>query len=215
MKRTDEYLDFAELREKMADYQIKSRGIRDDRVLDAMRSVPRHRFVPEDMLYSAYDDCPLPIGHGQTISQPYIVALMTELLNPEKDDVILEVGTGSGYQAAVLSRIVKMVYTIERIPELSHSASKLLAELGYTNIQCFIGDGHNGIPEFAPFDGIIVTAAAKKLPEALLGQLKTGAKMVIPIGDSYQRLWIVTAGSEGFIKEPSIGVRFVPLMGNK
>ncbi len=205
-------LAFDELREAMVRYQIEQRGISDVRVLDAMREVPRHLFVPPHIRASAYDDTPLPIGYGQTISQPYIVALMTELLEPRPDDVVLEIGTGSGYQAAVLSRIVSKVYTVERIPELLEGARRVWRKLGYDNIEGFLGNGWNGLPQFAPYDGIIVTAAASRVPEPLLEQLKTGAHLVIPVGELYQRLWRITKTQDGFVEQPSISVRFVPLL---
>ena len=200
------------LRNSMVERQIVARGISDPAVVRAMLEVPRHRFVPPELVDSAYDDTPLPIGDGQTISQPYIVALMTELLEPKPDDVVLEVGTGSGYQAAVLSRIVKKVYTIERIPELARRAKELFDELGYDNIEVFVGDGWEGLPDFAPYDGIIVTAAAPEVPQPLLEQLKVGAHLVIPVGTFYQRLWRFTRTPEGVVREPSIAVRFVPLV---
>ena len=203
------------LRTSMVEHQIVSRGISNPAVIRAMLEVPRHKFVPPELADSAYDDTPLPIGWGQTISQPYIVALMTELLEPQPADEILEVGTGSGYQAAVLSRIVKKVYTIERIPELAERAREIFDELGYDNIEVFVGDGWQGLEEFAPYDGIIVTAAAPEVPQTLLEQLKIGAHLVIPVGTFYQRLWRFTRTEDGYIKEPSIGVRFVPLVGGE
>ncbi|RKZ34101.1 protein-L-isoaspartate O-methyltransferase [bacterium] len=196
----------------MVEYQIMARGISDQRVIDAMLKVPRHKFVPENLIDSAYDDTPLPIGYGQTISQPYIVGLMTELLEPHSDDVILEIGTGSGYQSAVLSQIVKKVYSVERIREIAESANKKIEELGYHNIEILIGDGYSGLEEFAPYDGIIVTAAANEVPQPLLNQLKEGAHLIIPIGNFGQRLWRFTKTAEGIEKQPSIGVRFVPLV---
>ncbi len=206
---------YADLRNSMVQHQIISRGISHPGVIRAMLEVPRHKFVPPELVNSAYDDTPLPIGEGQTISQPYIVALMTELLEPQPDDIVLEVGTGSGYQAAVLSRIVKKVYSIERIPELAERARKIFNELGYDNIEVFVGDGWQGLPEFAPYDGIIVTAAAPEVPLALLEQLKVGAHLVIPVGEFYQRLWRFTRTEDGYIREPSIAVRFVPLVKGK
>jgi len=201
-------------RRKMVRRQIEARGIKDQRVLGALLHVPRHRFVPADRLQLAYQDSPLPIGYGQTISQPYIVARMTELLEPKAEHRVLEVGTGSGYQAAVLSELVKEVYTIEIIQPLAESAQKRLADLGYQNITTKIGDGYFGWPEQAPFDGIIVTAAATDIPPPLLEQLKPAGRMVIPVGspDQIQLLKLVTKNPDG---PPTVStlepVRFVPL----
>jgi len=203
---------FDYLRRAMVKHQIVSRGISDSRVINAMLEVPRHKFVPDELIDSAYDDTPLPIGHGQTISQPYIVAFMTELLELRPDYSVLEIGTGSGYQAAVLSRIVKKVYSVERISALAEKARNIHRELGYDNIEIFVRDGWMGLDEFAPYDGIIVTAAATRVPEKLLEQLKIGAHLVIPIGDIYQRLWRYTLAEDTYIEEPSIGVRFVPMI---
>jgi len=197
----------------MVDQQIAARGIEDERVLQAMRDVPRHLFVPKGRRGSAYGDFPLPIGYGQTISQPYIVALMTELLEPEKDDVALEVGTGSGYQAAVLSRIVKEVYTVEIIPPLGKAAEKRLKEVAYENIKVKIGDGYYGWEEYALFDCIIVTAASDHIPPPLIRQLKRGGKMAIPVGGPFQvqNLMLVEKSGEGEIQTRNIlPVRFVP-----
>ena len=204
--------DFLQLRNEMVDLQIESRGVKDRAVLYAMHEIPRHLFVPESSIHSAYEDCPLPIGSGQTISQPYIVALMTELLNVERNDTILELGSGSGYQAAVLSRIVKKVYSVERIPELLDKAKQVWKKLGYNNIEGFSCNGWDGLEDCAPFDGIIVTAAAAWLPEKLVQQLITGAKMVIPIGEWEQQLWVIEKTDDGYTKSPSIWVRFVPLI---
>jgi len=201
------------LRHRMVDQQIAARGIEDERVLQAMRDVPRHLFVPKGRRGSAYGDFPLPIGYGQTISQPYIVALMTELLEPEKDDVALEVGTGSGYQAAVLSRIVKEVYTVEIIPPLGKAAEKRLKEVAYENIKVKIGDGYYGWEEYALFDCIIVTAASDHIPPPLIRQLKRGGKMAIPVGGPFQvqNLMLVEKSGEGEIQTRNIlPVRFVP-----
>lgn len=201
------------LRHRMVDQQIAARGIEDEHVLQAMRDVPRHLFVPKGRRSSAYGDFPLPIGYGQTISQPYIVALMTELLEPEKDDVALEVGTGSGYQAAVLSRIVKEVYTVEIIPPLGKAAEKRLKEAAYENIKVKIGDGYYGWEEYALFDCIIVTAASDHIPPSLIRQLKRGGKMAIPVGSPFQvqNLMLVEKSGEGEIQTRNIlPVRFVP-----
>jgi len=173
----------AHLRAEMVEHQLRRRGIRDERVLAAFLKVPRHKFVRPQDLWVAYDDYPLPIGYGQTISQPYIVALMTELLALKGDERVLEVGTGSGYQAAILAELAKEVITIERIPELARRAQRVLTDLGYRNVTVLVGDGSLGAPDFAPFDAIIVTAAAPHPPKALLEQLKDGGRLVIPIGD--------------------------------
>ena len=186
-------------------------------VMKAMEKVPRERFVPEGARYQAFYNGPLPIGHGQTISQPYIVALMTDLLDCRPEDEILEVGTGSGYQAAILSRIVRQVDTIEIIEPLSVRAADTLKSLGYTNVACRIGDGNRGWPEKAPFDGIIVTAAAPTIPPSLIEQLKPGARMVIPVGlpYSHQELMLVEKNKEGKISTRDVlGVVFVPLTGS-
>ncbi len=214
MNRNNES-DFMQSRRAMVEFQIARRGISDSRILDAMLEVPRHLFVPPEITDSAYDDSPLPIGFGQTISQPYIVALMTELINPKPDNIILEIGTGSGYQTAVLSRLVKKVYSIERIPELAESAQNTLDRLGYDNIEIFTGDGCLGLPEYAPFDAIIVTAAPSDIPDAYREQIKEEGHIVIPVGDYFQKLWRISRTAGGFIKEPSIAVRFVPLIGGK
>jgi protein-L-isoaspartate(D-aspartate) O-methyltransferase len=196
--------------------QIEARGILDKRVLAALRQVPRHRFVPEDLVQSAYEDGPLPIGHGQTISQPYIVAAMTELLAPGADDVVLEVGTGSGYQAAVLSRLAARVYSIEIVPQLAQSARERLEALGYTNVEVITGDGWAGLPERAPFDGILVAAAPPEVPQALLDQLAVGARLVIPVGQWEQDLRVYQRTPDGIDQRTLFGVRFVPLVhGNE
>ena len=182
--------------------------------MQAMKLVPRHEFVPVGTRHAAYYNGPLPIGHGQTISQPYIVALMTDLLEPEADDVVLEVGTGSGYQAAVLSRVVRQVYTLEIIDALSQRAAATLQRLGYDNVTCRVGDGYDGWPEQAPFDGIIVTAASPNIPQPLVDQLKPGARLVIPVGlpNAYQELMVaVKEESGGMSVTDVLGVEFVPL----
>jgi protein-L-isoaspartate(D-aspartate) O-methyltransferase len=206
---------YKKLRYKMVDRQIAARGIEDEKVLIAMRDVPRHLFVPEGRRSSAYGDFPLPIGYGQTISQPYIVALMTELLEPEKDDIALEVGTGSGYQAAVLSQIVKKVYTIEIVPPLGNAAEKRLREVEYKNITVRVGDGYYGWEEHAPFDCIIVTAASDHIPPPLIKQLKKGGKMAIPVGHPFrvQNLMLLEKSEEGEIQMKNVlAVRFVPFV---
>ena len=189
-----------------------------DHVMAALGSVPREEFVPTAYRHRAYDNTPLPIAAGQTISQPLIVALMTELLDPQPDDVVLEVGTGSGYQAAVLSSLVARVYSIEIVEELAHSADAVLHELGYNNVAVRAGDGYAGWPEHAPFDGIIVTAAAEELPPPLLQQLKPGGKLIIPVGEThgYQELLLIEVDSNGEIDRQSVlPVRFVPLTGDR
>lgn len=186
------------------------------RVMQAMREVPRERFVPEEMRSLAFRNGPVPIGHGQTISQPYIVALMTDLLEPEPQDVILEVGTGSGYQAAVLSRLVRKVYSLEIIEPLASEARKRLAALGYDNVEVRHADGYAGLPEHAPYDGIIVTAAAPFVPPPLIEQLKPGARLVIPVGQPgwSQSLKVVEKRPDGRINERDVlDVAFVPLTG--
>lgn len=204
---------FQEQRHSMVETQIKARGVKDPRVLQAMRTVPRHLFVrPEDQ-NEAYRDYPLPIGHNQTISQPYIVALMTELLEPKKEHVVLEIGTGSGYQAAALSELVKQVYTIEIVEPLGNKARERLEELEYKNVQVHIGDGYKGWPEHAPFDGIIVTAAPDHIPQPLVEQLKDGGRMVIPVGDYHQELQVVTKKGDKIEIRSVIPVRFVPMTG--
>ena len=188
----------------------------DDRVMGAMKQVPRHEFLPEDLRYLAYDNGPVPIGAGQTISQPYIVALMTDLLGSKPSDVILEIGTGSGYQAAILSQLVAQVYSVEIIEKLAAAAGKRLKYLGYDNIEVSNGNGYYGWPEHAPFDGIIVTAAAPHIPPALIDQLRTGARLVIPVGlpYGYQELIVLEKKTHHKVESRTIlGVRFVPLTG--
>lgn len=186
------------------------------RVLEALRQVPRHEFVPNELQFDAYADHPLPIGHGQTISQPYIVALMTDLIRPRSDDVVLEIGTGSGYQAAILSKLVKRVYSMEIVPELAAEASARLQRLGYDNIEVRAGNGRMGWPQHAPYDAILVAAAASSIPAALIEQLKPGATLVIPVGDPYarQELRVATKKKDGRIAEKCVlTVAFVPLTG--
>ena len=206
---------YAEQREELIQRTIIDRGIADPAVLSAMRAVPRHLFVPDDLVDRAYDDRPLPIGYGQTISQPYIVALMTELLELTSTDRVLEVGTGSGYQAAVLAEIVDEVYTIEIVPELANAATQRLQTLGYDNVVAVQGDGYFGWEEHAPYDAIIVTAAPDHLPQPLVGQLKEGGYIVIPIGPvgGVQSLWRFTRVGGDVQAENLGGVRFVPLTG--
>lgn len=200
-------------RHTMVREQIAARGVRDERVLAAMRAVPRHRFMPEDVRQYAYDDGPLPIGYDQTISQPYIVALMTELARVGPDAKVLEVGTGSGYQAAVLARIVNEVYTIEIVGPLAERSRATLAELGFGNVHVRHGDGYAGWPEEAPFDAILVTAAPPTIPEPLIRQLKQGGRMVVPVGEGVQDLRVVERSGDGVIQRSVIPVRFVPMTG--
>jgi protein-L-isoaspartate(D-aspartate) O-methyltransferase len=203
-------------RETMVRSQIERRGVRDARVLDAMRAVPRHLFVPLDYREEAYNDHPLPIGLGQTISQPYIVAFMTEVVSPDPDDVVLEVGTGSGYQAAVLAQIVKRVYTLEIFQQLADEAKERFRNLGYANIELKSGDGYYGWEEHGPFDAIVVTAAPEHIPPPLIRQLKPGGVMVIPVGNRFQvqTLVLVQKNAEGKVTSKNLlPVRFVPLLG--
>ncbi len=205
-------ISYAILRRKMVDEQIVRRGVKDRAVLSAMRSVPRHEFVPEEYRLSAYEDRPLPIGEDQTISQPYIVALMTELLELEGEERILEVGTGSGYQAAVLAEIAREVYTIEILKKLADSAQERLDRLFYRNIHVRHGDAYPGWPEKAPFDGIIVTAAPRRIPQPLVDQLVDGGRLVVPMGDFYQDLMVIMK-KDGLDQRRVIPVRFVPMTG--
>jgi protein-L-isoaspartate(D-aspartate) O-methyltransferase len=200
-------------RGQMVERQLEARGISHPRVLEVMRKVPRHRFVPATLRDRAYDDTPLPIGSGQTISQPYIVATMTELLDPAARDTVLEIGTGSGYQAAVLSELVHKVYSIEIVDELAEGARKKLAELGYDNVVVITGDGYRGLPEQAPFDGIIVTAAPEKIPQPLIDQLAVGGRLVIPVGGRFQELMVLERTREGIQSRRVFPVRFVPMTG--
>ena len=196
----------------MVTRQLRSRGISDQRVLGAMASVPREKFVPKELRSSAYDDRPLPIGYGQTISQPYIVGLMTEQLQPKKDQRVLEIGTGSGYQAAILSKLVSEVYTIEIVKPLAERAEGVLRELGYNNVQVNAGDGYKGWPEHAPFDSIIVTAAPDHVPQPLVEQLKEGGRMVIPVGKSgAQKLYLLEKKNGQVQQTAVVPVKFVPL----
>ena len=202
-------------REAMVKDQLAARGIRDPRVLEAMTEVPRHEFVPQTVRSLAYADGPLPIGQGQTISQPFIVAFMTEVLALNKDDIVLEVGTGSGYQAAILGKIAKEVYTIEIVPALAESAQKLLEKLRFENVHVRQGDGYLGWPEKAPFDAIIVTCAPDHVPEPLVNQLKEGGRLVIPIGEQggVQQLVLLRKKEGKILQENKLDVRFVPMTG--
>jgi protein-L-isoaspartate(D-aspartate) O-methyltransferase len=198
--------------EEMVRDQIAARGVHDARVLAALRDVPRHFFVPPEMLRYAYADTPLPIGYGQTISQPYVVAFMTEALEPKPDDRVLEIGTGSGYQAAVLARLCRDVYSMEIVEPLAREAAERLERLGYANIHLRTGDGYRGWPEAAPFDGIIVTAAPEKIPQALLEQLRVGGRMIVPVGRGDQTLVRIRRTPKGFAQESLMLVRFVPMV---
>ncbi len=203
-------------RARMVDEQIVARGIVDRHVLAAMRTVPRDRFVPPQLAAAAYDDRPLPIGFGQTISQPFIVAYMTQALRLGPGHRVLEIGTGSGYQAAVLAHIVKEVHTIEIVPELADRSRALFRELGYTNIHVLTGDGYAGLPARAPFDRIIVTAAPDHVPKPLTDQLAVGGRMIIPVGKRWQQLMVLTKSADGIASESTLDVAFVPLTrGNR
>jgi protein-L-isoaspartate(D-aspartate) O-methyltransferase len=201
-------------RARMVETQIAARGVRDPRVLEAMRKVPRHLFVEPSHRERAYEDHPLPIAGSQTISQPYIVALMTELLALPPHSRVLEIGTGSGYQSAVLGELAAEVYSIEILPDLAQAAGETLKSLGYANVSVRAGDGYRGWPEHAPFDGIIVTAAPERIPQPLIEQLAVGGRMVIPVGGFFQELKVFTKQTDGRVTEKDIiPVRFVPMTG--
>lgn len=206
--------DFSKLREIMIETQIKKRGIKDKRVLEAIYKVERHKFVPLELEHLAYEDRPLPIGEGQTISQPYIVALMTELLKLSGKEKILEIGTGSGYQAAILAQLGKEVYSIEILPGLAKKAERLLKKLGYTNVKVKCGDGYLGWPQFAPFDCIIVTCAPSEIPSTLIEQLADNGRMVIPVGNQFQELKLLEKKHNKLETRDVIPVRFVPMIKN-
>jgi len=215
-KKRDEIQDslrYTGPRLAMVENQIKARGISDSLVLAAMTEVERHRFVAEEYRDQAYDDHPLPIGHDQTISQPYIVALMTELLHLDSSMKVLEVGTGSGYQAAILAEIADTVVTIEIVPELVQLSLRILAELDYGNVVRIKGDGYVGYPPGAPFDAIIVTCSPPEVPQPLLDQLAIGGRMVIPVGETFQTLLLITRTEKGYDRQEIIPVRFVPMTG--
>ncbi|MBI4713556.1 MAG: protein-L-isoaspartate(D-aspartate) O-methyltransferase [Planctomycetes bacterium] len=207
-------MDFLKARRLMVETQIKDRGIKDKRVIEAMLKIERHRFVPPDLQQSAYDDNPLPIGDGQTISQPYIVALMTELLELKGREKVLEIGTGSGYQSALLAELARDVYTVEIVENLYRSADKILSELEYKNIKTRLGDGYQGWAEYAPFDGITVTCAPENIPQPLIDQLAENGRLVIPVGRSkdVQELVLVRKKSGRLERKSIIPVRFVPMI---
>ena len=205
-------INFEEKRENMVQNQLRARGVKDRKVLDVMRKIPRHEFVPENMKSYAYQDEPLPIGEGQTISQPYIVAYMTEVLALKGAEKVLEIGTGSGYQAAILAELVKVVFTVEVVSPLSVKAQKVLKKLGYKNIYFKIGDGTLGWEENAPYDAVMVTAAPAKVPKALQEQLEIPGRMVIPVGSTFQELVLVKREMKKFKKRKLLPVRFVPLI---
>jgi protein-L-isoaspartate(D-aspartate) O-methyltransferase len=204
--------EFAARRDRMVETQLRARGIEDVRVLEAMRRVPRHRFVQPREAEFAYGDHPIDIGHGQTISQPYIVAYMTEALALPADARVLEIGTGSGYQTAVLAEIAREVYSIEVIAEHAERATSLLRELGYTNVFLRVGDGYSGWPEAAPFDGILVAAAPDHVPHPLIAQLALSRRIVVPVGRGDQDLLVLTRTADGLREEQRLAVRFVPFV---
>jgi protein-L-isoaspartate(D-aspartate) O-methyltransferase len=204
---------FLHQRRQMVERQLAARDIRDKKVLEAMAKVPRHEFVPPQNRDESYVDGPLPIGLGQTISQPYIVALMTQLARVDSTSIVLEIGTGSGYQAAVLAEIVAHVYTIEIVDPLCHRADSALDRLGYKNITVECGDGYRGWPEHAPFDAVLVTAAPDHIPQPLIDQLKVNGRLIIPIGDRSQELLELVKTDSGVVTRSSIPVRFVPMTG--
>lgn len=207
-------IDYATARRVMVERQLKGRGIQDTRVLAAIMAIPRHLFVPEPLRSEAYDDTPLPVGEGQTISQPYMVAVMSEILELAGNEKVLEIGTGSGYQTAILSKLCAEVHTVERLASLSHQAQKVIAELEIPNVRFHITDGTKGLLEHAPFDGIIVTAGAPNIPEPLVNQLAEGGRLVIPVGDRFsQTLKRVTKTGHGLETESFTGCRFVDLIG--
>jgi protein-L-isoaspartate(D-aspartate) O-methyltransferase len=204
--------DFAAQRQQMVQRQLMARGISEHRVLDAMAKVPREEFVAPESRVASYEDGPLPIGYGQTISQPYIVAFMTEQLRPKPSDRVLEVGTGSGYQAAILAELVLEVYSIEIVEQLAKNAEATLQRLGYKNVHVKFGDGYKGWPETSPFDAIIVTCAPDKVPQSLVDQLKDGGRMVIPVGDRFaQQLYLLEKKNGQLKQSATLPVRFVPM----
>ena len=214
---TDAHVDrYAVQRQKMVNAQLRARGIRDERVLAAMERVPRHLFVPDEYQSSAYEDHPLPIGNGQTVSQPYIVAFMLEVLSLDGSEKVLEIGTGSGYQTALLAELARQVYSVERIEVLAHSAEATLRLLGYANVSLPVGDGSRGLVEYAPFDAIVVSAAAPQIPKRLLEQLREAGRMVIPVGPpDAQELILVRKQDGDAVITKLEGCRFVPLIGEQ
>jgi len=213
-KQSTSTAEFVAERQKMVEQQLRPRGIHDERVLMAMMKVPREEFVPENLRDQAYQDSALPIGHDQTISQPFIVAFMTEQLRPRPSDRVLEIGTGSGYETAVLAELVKEVYTIEIVELLAKDASARLARLDYTNAHVKIGDGFQGWPEVAPFDSIIVTCAPDKVPQPLTQQLKDGGRMIVPVGSGLdQQLYLLEKKNGQLAQTAILPVRFVPMVG--
>jgi protein-L-isoaspartate(D-aspartate) O-methyltransferase len=205
--------DFAAQRQRMVEQQLKPRGIKDGRLLAAMTKVPREEFVPVNARADAYQDRPLPIGYEQTISQPYLVAFMTEQLRPQQSDRVLEIGSGSGYQAAILAELVANVYTVEIVEPLAKTAEATLRRLGYTNVHMRVGDGYKGWPEEAPFDAIIVTCAPDKVPQPLIDQLKDGGRMVIPVGERFaQQLYLLEKKNGQLKQSATLPVRFVPML---
>lgn len=207
-------MDYALLRKRMVEEQLIPRGIKDQRVLDAFRKVERHKFIPEELRQSAYADFPVPIGESQTISQPYIVALMTECLGLKGEERVLEIGTGSGYQAAILAELAKEVYTVERFADLNAKAQTALKEMGYNNINFKVDDGTLGWPEFGPYERIIVTAASPKIPLPLTEQLKEGGSLILPLGESYSQVLTIVKKSKGQLESTQVcGCVFVPLVG--
>ena len=212
-QQTPTAAEFVTHRQRMVEQQLKPRGIKDERVLAAMAKVPREEFVPADARPSAYEDGPLPIGYDQTISQPYVVAFMTEQLRPKQSDRVLEIGSGSGYQAAILAELVAEIYTIEIVEPLAKSAEATLQRLGYNNVHIKMGDGYKGWPEEAPFDAIIVTCAPEKVPQPLVDQLEDGGRMVIPVGERFAQQLYLLEKKNGHLKESvTLPVRFVPML---
>ena len=208
--------DFAAQRQRMVEQQLKARGIKDERVLAAMAKVPREEFIPVDARADAYEDGPLPIGYEQTISQPYIVAFMTEQLRPKPGDRVLEIGSGSGYQAAILAELMAEIYTVEIVPALGKTAEATLKRLDYKNVHIKVGDGYKGWPEEAPFDAVIVTCAPEKVPQSLVDQLKDGGRMVIPVGERFAQQLYLLEKKNGQLKESAtLSVRFVPMQRKK
>lgn len=203
----------SEAREKMVTEQIEARGVSDPRVLAAMRSVPRHLFMPQYARHAAYEDHPVPIGHDQTISQPFIVAYMSELAKVKEGDRVLEIGTGSGYQAAILDEMGAEVFSIEIVEPLARSAEQLLRELGHDRVKVRYGDGYEGWPEEAPFDVVMLTASPPEIPDPLIEQLAPGGRLIAPVGRHYQELVVITSGPDGLVGEKVLPVRFVPMTG--